>query len=81
LKLDIVQIANGFAHMRFLGVTNRTYRVRSSTELGAFSVQPFSTEASGSDPRPYHRAAEVRMIDVYIPVGLAPSGFFRPYAE
>ena len=81
LTLKIMGVANGQARMQFMGVTGRTYHIKASASLDSFTIQPFSTDPAGTNPSSYFRAADVRMIDVYVPVGSSPAGFFRLYAE
>jgi hypothetical protein len=81
LALKIISVADGQARMQFVSVTGRTYHIKSSGSLETFAVQPFSTSPSGASPSSYWRAPDVRVVDIYVPVGESPSGFFRLYAE
>jgi hypothetical protein len=81
LRLEILGIANGLAHLRFVAVTGRTYQIKGSPALDSPVNQPFSREASGASPTAFFRSPDVRIVDAYVPVGEASSGFFRLYAE
>jgi hypothetical protein len=81
LRLEILGVADGMAHLRFVGVTGRTYHIRGAGALDSLQNQPFSRVPSGANPTTFFRSPDVRVIDAYIPIGEAPNGFYRLYAE
>lgn len=75
-SLRIISVNEEVAHLQFLGITGRTYGIKSSTTLGSSNQQAFSTEPSGENPTLYYRSDDVRIINAYVPVDEQGKAFF-----
>lgn len=63
--LDVVDMKDGIAHLRFAAARGRTYSIRSSTDLKNWIAQPISANPDASVADPYFRATDGAVIDVY----------------
>lgn len=80
LALEIVEIVGGYARLRFLAITGRTYSLTASTDLAAWGAQPFALSAAPATSTSYV-ASDVRVVDVYVPMGAGPRKFFRLHVQ
>lgn len=76
-RLEMIEVADGMTHLRFLAVQGRTYSISASSDASHFERVPFSLESDGSDERELHSADSIRFQDVYLPSNLADKRFFR----
>lgn len=81
VAIEVVNVANGIAQLRFLAVTGRTYRLRSSVDNKAWIDQAFSVQSSGENAIGRYRAIDVRTLNIYVPWANARGGFFQLFAE
>ena len=82
LFLSILSVSNGYAHLQFLTIAKRSYRLKSSVDLATFSAQPFAlAPADASLLLPGLLARDTKLMDVYVPVGNAPGKSFRLYVD
>jgi hypothetical protein len=74
LFLKIVEVSNGFARLRFLAISGRTYSITSSTILAAFNPQTFAITPTTMDAGLFYQSDDVRNVDVYVPaeIGTPP---------
>ncbi len=80
LTLQIVEIVDGVARLQFLAITGRTYTITSSADLVNWTGQPFAFAPAGA-PAPAFLATDVRVLDVYAPMGEGARRFFRLHVE
>ena len=81
LALSIVEVVDGQAHLRFSVVAGRTYSVRSSTDLQAWSAQSFSIATAAASPVNSFRATDITLLDVWVPLPPGGTAFYRLYAQ
>lgn len=81
LKLDIVDIQQDRAHMRFLTITGRTYTVKMSTDGRHFTEVPFATAADSEATLTSFLAQGVATQDLYIPVDTTQNQLYRLNVE
>ena len=81
LKLDIVDIQQERAHMRFLTITGRTYTVMKSTDGRYFTEVPFATGADSEATLTSFLAQGVAIQDLYIPVDTTQNHLYRLNVE
>lgn len=81
VAVEVVNVTGGIAQLRFLAVTGRTYRLRSSTDNKTWRDQVFSVKSTGEDPIGRYRAIDVRTLNVYVPWANSRGGFFQLFAE
>lgn len=81
VAVEVINVSNGIAQLRFLAVTGRTYRIRSSTDNKTWVDQAFSVKPSGEDAIGRYRAIDVRTLNVYVPWANSRGGFFQLFAE
>lgn len=80
VSIQVVGVADGVAHLRFLSITGRSYAIRSSSDGKAWQDQTFSLSSDVSSPSASYRAADVRTIDAYVKWSGA-RGFFQLFAQ
>ena len=81
LALEIIEVVDNRAHLRFSVVTGRTYGVKSSTDLQSWAAQSFSIGAAAAAEVMSFRATEITLLDVWIPLPPGGTAFYRLYAE
>lgn len=81
LFLEVVSVSNGIARLRFLAIKDRSYKLRSSTDVKNFGEQPFSLKADASNPFSGWTAPDTTIVDIFVSTGSAPSKMFRLYAD
>ena len=81
VTLEVVDVANGIARLRFLATSGRSYRIRSSPDAKTWSEQSFSLDPSGANPVANHLSDDVQWLDVFVTIGEARRGFFQLFAE
>ena len=81
LKLEIVSVSGGMAHMQFVCVNGRTYRVTASSDLLVWNATTFAIGARTSPQVADLRADDTTILDIYVPVGTATALSFRLHAE
>lgn len=81
VAIEVVNVAGGIAQLRFLAVTGRTYRLRSSIDNKTWRDQVFSVKSTGEDAIGRYRAIDVRTLNVYVPWANSRGGFFQLFAE
>lgn len=81
-RFEVIEVRDGLAHLRFLAVKGRTYRVLAGITGEDFSPVGFSLRGDGTQPVPFHRANSIRFQDIYVPAQ-APGGnlLFRLHVE
>jgi hypothetical protein len=80
-QLDIIDVREGLAHMRFLAVRGRSYTLRSSADLKEFTPTEFSINADGSDAGSVLSAGHTSYQDVYVAVEDLQPKHFRLHVE
>ncbi|MBC8011162.1 MAG: hypothetical protein H7067_13820 [Burkholderiales bacterium] len=80
LALSIVQIVNGSARLQFLAIKGRAYTLTASTDLVTWTPQPFALAPGGVAAEAY-TATDVRVLDVYAPMGAGARKFFRLHVQ
>ena len=80
VALEISEIKNGWARLRFAAVTGRTYRIRTSPDLAIWQDEDFSLEA-GAGAQPWLRAADTSYQEIFVPVKNRAKLLFKLYAE
>ncbi len=80
LKLEIISIANGMAHLQFVSVSGRSYHIKSSSDLKTWTAAPFALTPDGIRST-YLRADDTTYLDIYAPIGDAKALSYRLYAE
>lgn len=81
LKLEIISIENGMAHMQFVCVSGRNYKVTATADLRTWSPTTFAIGSSTTEQLPQLRAEETTILDIYVPVGTAKGLSFRLHGE
>lgn len=81
LKLEIVSVSGGMAHMQFVCVSGRTYKVTSTSNLRTWNSTTFAVGSTTSEQLPQLRADDTTILDIYVPVGTATGLSFRLHAE
>ena len=81
LRLDIVGVSGGMAHMQFVCVSGRTYKIRSSSNLTIWNPTTFAQGTPAGAQLDKLRADETTILDIYAPIGSATVLSFRLYAE
>ena len=80
-RLDIVEVKDGMARMRFLAVKGRSYTLKSSTDLKTFVEEPFSLEADSAETQTAHLAQQIRYQDIYVPADQIANQTFRLHVQ
>lgn len=81
-RFEVVEVRDGFAHLRFLAVKGRTYRLFAGVKGDDLAPVSFSLEADGSDERSLLRADSIRFQDIYVPAEVAGGKqIFRLHAD
>jgi hypothetical protein len=82
LRLDIVRVVNGRAHLRFTTIAGRTYTVRQSTDMQTWTDATYGVSDTGALTQfPRLRASETTAIDAFVPLGETAAKYFRLHAE
>ena len=81
LALEVLAVENGRARLRFTTVPGRVYRLRSSANLNEWSPQTFALSAAGEVNQPSYSGREVTVLEVWVPLPVGGTAFFRLYAE
>lgn len=80
VSLEIAEVKDDRAHLRFPVVKGRTYYIKSSVTLADWKDEAVALTATG-DTQGYLRADATGMVDVYVPVAERSKNLFRLYAE
>ncbi len=67
LTLEIAEVINGIARLRFLAITGRTYTLEATSDLEAYTAASFSVNPDGSNDVLAYRASGVTFQDIYVP--------------
>ena len=81
VKLEVIDVSNGIARLRFMGITGRTYTIRSSLDTKTWTDQAFSTEPSAANPSTIYRPEAVQPVDVYVAWPSTSHGYFQLFAQ
>jgi hypothetical protein len=81
LSLSVVDVVNGHARLRFSVATGRTYTIRSSVDLQAWTPQAFAVGAATAAPVNSLRATEITLLEVWVALPPGGTAFYRLYAE
>jgi hypothetical protein len=81
LALEVLAVENSRARLRFTTVPGRVYTLRSSTNLNEWSPQTFALSAAGDVNQPSYSGREVTVFEVWVPLPVGGTAFFRLYAE
>lgn len=81
VKLEVVDVSGGLVRLRFLGITGRTYTIRSSTDSKTWIDQAFSTNPTGVNPAKTYRPDTVQPVEVYVTWSSASHGYFQLFAQ
>ncbi|MDG2124962.1 MAG: hypothetical protein P8J87_14770 [Verrucomicrobiales bacterium] len=65
-RLDIIQVVDGVAHMRFLASSGRTYEIRSMSGGGEWEATDFSFGKEAVEMTDSYVSDSLRFVDVYI---------------
>ena len=80
VSLDIAEVKDGRARLRFPVVKGRTYHLKSSETLTNWKDEAIALTATG-ETQGHLRATATGMVDVYVPVAERSKNLFRLYAE
>lgn len=81
LKLEILEIEQGIAHLSFLSISGRTYTVQISSDGETFTPVSFATSPR-ADQIPSYRAAGVATQNIFVPIaGETRNQLFRLHVE
>lgn len=81
LALAAVEVVNGYAHLRFSVVTGRTYTIKSSTDMQAWTAQTFAVGSAAATAVASLAATEITVKDVWVPLPPGGTAFYRLYAQ
>ena len=81
LALEVLAVENGRARLRFTTVPGRTYTVKSSTNLNEWSPQAFALTAAGDGNQLTFAGQSVTLVEVWAPLPVGGTAFFKLYAE
>ncbi len=81
LALEVLAVENGRARLRFTTVPGRVYTLRSSANLNEWSPQTFALAAAGDVNQPSYSGREVTVLEVWVPLPVGGTAFFKLYAE
>ena len=81
VKLDVVDVSGGLVRLRFLGITGRTYTIRSSLDSKTWTDQPFTTDPIGANPAKAYRPETVDPVDVFVTWPSATHRYFQLFAQ
>ena len=82
LTLDIAEVKDGVARLRFAAVSGRTYYIKSSADLLTWADEPFATTTvAAAETQTSVRAADTELVDIYVPVNGRAKLNFRLYAD
>lgn len=70
-RFEVVEVKNGLAHLRFLAVKGRTYRISAGISGEDLEFTPFSLSADAGSEREAFRAKAIRFQDIYVPADVA----------
>ena len=76
LRLEIVEVAEGRAHLRFLAIRGRTYSLETSLDSDTFTPIRFSTAPELAAESAIYRTTNVEMVDLYTPVAESTNQMF-----
>ena len=74
-------VENGRARLRFTTVPGRSYTVKSSTNLNDWSPQAFALTAVGDGNQLTYAGQSVTLVEVWAPLPIGGTAFFKLYAE
>jgi len=81
LALEVLAVENGRARLRFTTVPGRTYTVKASTNLNDWSPQAFALTAAGDGNQLTYAGQSVTLVEVWAPLPVGGTAFFKLYAE
>lgn len=81
VALSIVEVVNGFAHLRFSVVTGRAYSVKSSSDLQSWTPQSFSVGTADTAAVASLSATEITVKDAWVRLPPGGTAFYRLYAQ
>ena len=80
LKLEVIAVADGKAHVRFVSVVGRTYGIKSSADQVTWTGTAFALSPTGGAAE-FYQASDTTYVDAYINVGAAQSMQFKLYVQ
>ena len=80
VALEISEIKNGYARLKFAAVAGRTYRIRTSPDLVTWQDEDFSLQTAAG-LQPWLRAADTSYQEIFVPVKGRSKLLFKLYAE
>jgi hypothetical protein len=81
LKLEVIAVADGKAHVRFVSVTGRAYGIKCARSLSTpWTNAQFALTPSGA-PAQFYTASETTYVDAYIVVGTEQTQNFKLYVQ
>lgn len=66
-RIEILNVTNGQAHLRFLAVKGRSYRIFAGPAGDQLTQVAFSLQSDGAEELSVHRATSIRFQDIYVP--------------
>jgi len=81
LALEVLAVENGRARLRFTTVPGRVYTLRSSANLNEWSPQVFALSVAGDGNQRSYSGREVTLVEVWAPLPIGGTGFFKLYVE
>ncbi len=81
LSLAIIEVVDGHARLRFSVISGRSYTIRSSSDLQAWTPQPFSVGTATATPVNALSATDITSLDVWVPLPSGGTAFYRLYAQ
>lgn len=70
VKLEVIELVNNRAHVRFTGIKGRTFSIKKSPDLITWTDADFSLTVDGATGISY-LAEDTKYVDVYVPLGTA----------
>ena len=81
LALEVLAVENGRARLRFASVPGRVYTLRSSANLNDWTPQVFALSVAGDGNQLSYSGREVTLVEVWAPLPVGGTGFFKLYVE
>ncbi len=81
LALEVRTVENGRACLRFASVPGRVYSIRASTNLNDWSPQAFALSPAGEANQTTFAGSTVTVVEIWAPLPVGGTGFFRLYAN
>jgi hypothetical protein len=82
VRIDVIGVSGGVVHLQFLGVTGRTYTIKSSTDSLTWAAQPFSvSDPTVATPSASYIPTSTGIMDAYVTWTSPTKGYFQLFAQ